>query len=323
MNKGELSTVLNETLINADQVTAELYFILKQEEGTVLRLIDVEENTQQELTQEFINKIQTDIINDPNLDMISISNADDRTNVIYEYDLDEVPHELELINDILADEDIPAFDIRTDNLKQICGVVVLISNNGHNLLLYKKHYPVSLIKKDNIYFFGLIGDHRRFISAQEDVVRINTNFEFMKIDDTLLIKDLNILEKFFGFHDVIKKKAEECIVAIEQACLLENTDVLYELIEDISFSRKLTKVLSSSPVLNRIPTADVIAFTDTYLGLKGKFKYNSDKSRILLDTKQSKHLFAKLLNDDYLQSELTKMCYASLAKDTLNETAAG
>lgn len=141
------------------------------------------------------------------------------------------------------------------------------------------------------------------------------------IDNSLIIKELATLEKFFGFHEIIKKKAQECIVAIEQSGLLEDPDVLQELIDDISYSRKLTKVLSFSPVLNKIPTPSVIAFTDNYPALKGQFQYNADKSKIILTTKKSKHLFAKLLNDDFLQSELTKMFYDSLAKDTILETA--
>ena len=35
----------------------------------------------------------------------------------------------------------------------------------------------------------------------------------------------------------------------------------------------------------------------------------------MLDTKTSKQLFIKLLNDDFLTSELTRLYYDSLAKD--------
>ncbi|OAB46789.1 anti-phage protein KwaB [Paenibacillus antarcticus] len=321
MIKTELITLLRETLLNEELITAELYFILKQDQDTLLRFIDIEGETQEELTKQFIEKIKSELIEEEALDLISISNADDRNKVLYEYDLDEVPEEIKLINTIIEDEDIPSFDFKNDELNQIRGIVVLISNNNHNLLLYKKHYPVSLIKKDNTFTFKRIGNQKRFVSVEEDIVRINTNFEFLMIDGSLIIKELATLEKFFGFHEIIKKKAQECIVAIEQSGLLEDPDVLQELIDDISYSRKLTKVLSSSPVLNKIPTPSIIAFTDIYPALKGQFQYNADKSKIMLTTKKAKHLFAKLLNDDFLQSELTKMFYDSLAKDTILETA--
>ncbi|WP_366349041.1 anti-phage protein KwaB [Paenibacillus amylolyticus] len=320
MIKTELVTLLKESLLNEELITAELYFILKQDQVTLLRFIDIEGETQEDLTKQFIEKVKSELIEDDSLDLISISNADDRNKVLYEYDLDEVPEEIKLINTILKDEDIPSFDFRTDELAQIKGIIVLMSNNNHNLLLYKKHYPVSLIRKDNTFTFKRIGDHKRFVSVEEDIVRINTNFEFLMIDDSLIIKELATLEKFFGFHEIIKKKAQECIIAIEQSGLLEDADVLKELIDEISYSRKLTKVLNSSPVLNKIPTPSVIAFTNIYPALKGQFQYNADNSKIVLSTKKSKHLFAKLLNDDFLQSELTKMFYDSLAKDNIPET---
>ncbi|ETT57077.1 hypothetical protein C173_32251 [Paenibacillus sp. FSL R7-277] len=321
MIKADLITLLRETLTNEELIIAELYFVLKQAQNMTLRLIDIDEETQGDLTKQFIEKIKADLIEDETLDLVSISNSDERERVIYEYDLDEVPEEIKLINAIIEDEDILAFDFKKDELNQIRGIVVLISNNNHNLLLYKKHYPVSLIKKDNTFTFKRIGNHKRFVNVEEDLIRINTNFEFFMIDGSLIIKDLKTLEKFFGFHEIIKKKAQECIVAIEQSGLLEDSNVLQELIDDISYSRKLTKVLSSSPVLNKIPTPSIIAFTDIYPALKGQFQYNTDKSKIMLSTKKAKLLFAKLLNDDFLQSELTKMFYDSLAKDTILETA--
>ena len=46
-----------------------------------------------------------------------------------------------------------------------------------------------------------------------------------------------------------------------------------------------------------------------------KFQYNKRETRIHLHTKTSKNLFLKLLNDDFLLSELTKRHYESMAKD--------
>ena len=44
---------------------------------------------------------------------------------------------------------------------------------------------------------------------------------------------------------------------------------------------------------------------------------NEDGKKIRLDTKVSKTAFIKLLNDDFLRSELTELYYASVAKDNV------
>ena len=60
-------------------------------------------------------------------------------------------------------------------------------------------------------------------------------------------------------------------------------------------------------------------FTNTHPALKGSFKYNEDGTKLNLKTKISQNLFLKLLNDDFLQSELTKIFYDSIAKDSVEE----
>jgi len=99
-----------------------------------------------------------------------------------------------------------------------------------------------------------------------------------------------------------------------------NCDVFSSRLDDISFARKLVKSANNSPVLNVIPNEQIINFTQNHPALKGKFKYSKDKLQINLKTKKSQDLFLKLLNDDFLQSELTKKYYDSIAKDSVDIT---
>lgn len=46
-------------------------------------------------------------------------------------------------------------------------------------------------------------------------------------------------------------------------------------------------------------------------------RYTPDGTQFALDTKVSKDLFIKLLNDDFLTSELAQLYYDSLAKDNI------
>jgi hypothetical protein len=102
--------------------------------------------------------------------------------------------------------------------------------------------------------------------------------------------------------------------------IVQNIEELESLIDNITFARKLIKVARSSPViLNNIPNIQIIDFTKIHPALKGKIRYNEDESMIKLHTKKSKDLFVKLLNDDFLTSELTRLFYDSLAKDGIEE----
>ena len=149
-------------------------------------------------------------------------------------------------------------------------------------------------------------------------MRISPKFQILSIDETMIVLDLKLLERNFGFADVIKREARIGLNAIEELHLVSNIEVLNELIDNIAFARKLTKIARNSPVLlKRIPNENIILFTKNHPALKNKIRYNGDESQINLDTNISKNLFIKLLNDDYLTSQLTSLEYDSLAKDNI------
>lgn len=90
-------------------------------------------------------------------------------------------------------------------------------------------------------------------------------------------------------------------------------------LDDITFSRKLVRAASKSPVLGVIPNDKIIEFVTSHPTLKEKLKTTADKKKLKVDTKAAQGLFLKLLNDDFLQSQLTEKYYASQAKDSLDK----
>jgi len=75
----------------------------------------------------------------------------------------------------------------------------------------------------------------------------------------------------------------------------------------------------SSPVLDLIRTEkeNVLKFIGEHRTLKDLIKFNSTGDKVQLSSLKSIEAFVKLLDDDYLKSELTKMLYDSQNKDAL------
>lgn len=175
-----------------------------------------------------------------------------------------------------------------------------------------------MIKRDS---FLLHKKDRRFVKIEgDDILRINGSAQVMKLGNDLFVLETKNFERIFGFEELISKRAIETISEIDEKGILEDVQVLKDAaIDDISFARKLSKVKENSPVISlNISNDDIIRFTKTNPGLKGKFKYTEGDKRIRLDTKASKLAFIKLLNDDYLWSELTNQNYDSIAKDRIS-----
>lgn len=316
MSIDALRARISEIIMN-EACGAEFYFLLEADGQIFIKRADVDEGAQTELTQNFIDSISGAILLNDELSLVGISSADDRAHAIYLYDLPEIPTQLTNLGEVLQRDDFDVFDFESDDLKHLQGILILIGHGQQQLALYKHQYPVALLKRDSSFSLVRIRNQNRLVKLDDDILRINSKFEFMRVGDHYYIVDIKTLERFFGFHDAIRNVAAQGIENITNAELVFDTQPLTARLDDISFSRKLVRAARASPVLGVIPNAQVIAFVDTHPALRGKFKLSEDGTKIKLDTKVSQNLFLKLLNDDFLQSELTKRYYASLAKDNL------
>lgn len=309
MNKEELDHALDFINNPNGVLNIVLYTCMSDSK---MKLLDVKYDDLLPIRDLFVNSINELIIEKNDYTVIPLSTADERGNCFYQYDL-ELPAELENLKSVISNDQIENLSLNDYSFADIDSLVVLISDNSHNLTLYKRISPVEVIGRRG---YLLYESNSRFKRFEKQLLRISNNFQVIQVYGEIFILDLKSIEKSFGFHDVIRREAKLGIKAIRDKGLVGNIEVLEESIDNVSFARKLTKIARSSPILqNNIPNRDVINFSRQHPALKDKMKYTADNAQFLLDTKISKQLFVKLLNDDFLISELTKLYYASLAKD--------
>lgn len=309
MNKEELDQAL-DFINNPDgSLNIVLYTCMSNSD---LKLLDVKYDDLPPIKDLFINSIKEHIIEKADYTVIPLSTADERVNCFYQYDL-ELPAELENLRSVIGNDLIENLSLNEYSFADIDSLIVLISDNSHTLSLYKKISPVEVIGRRG---YILHESNSRFERFDKQLLRISNNFQVIQVAGEIFILDLKSIEKSFGFHDVIRREATLGVDAIRSKGLVCNIEVLEELIDNVSFARKLTKIARSSPVLqNNIPNIDVINFSRQHPALRNKMRYTTDNAQFMLDTKTSKQLFVKLLNDDFLTSELTRLYYDSLAKD--------
>lgn len=313
MTKNELNITLSNFYNNSDNFGACVYAIMKNNDSSIFK-IDIEAQAIDNLKNLFLNSLQNTINDD--IELLNLSSADDRNKAIYLYDIDERPLEFNLMNNISkGNADIEFFNLKDHNLNNIKAILIEIGNNEQQLIIYKILTPVNIYGKQS---FFLKKCKTRMKQIDEEFLRLSPNFQLLKINDDLIAFDLNILEKNFGFKNIIIKEARKGIDKINQMDIIENIDVLFELLDEIKYARKLTKICDNSPVINAgISNEAIVNFCKTYNAIAGKIRFNENKNKILLDTKFSKEVFIKILMDDFLTSELTKLNYESKAKDNI------
>lgn len=304
----------------------QVFFIMKDPEDCIVKKANIVNDATDGLLQAHRDNIsQLASMMEEGIDSLTVldlSAADDRKFAIYRYDLDDKPQFFKAFDiikthqydDYFTEDEGHLFDFTKNKLSQIDAFVILLGNADNSLMIYRKNYSVNLFKRDRIYLVK--ESDTRFDTMKDDFIRLDAKIDFLYVNGEVYIYNLDVLERFGDFHQIITKEATISLGDIDTLSLVANLDILSDRLDDLRFARKLAKISKDSPVF-KVPQSDIIQFTKNHPFLKDKFKYTADGSQIELNTKLSQDNFIKLLNDDFLRSELTKIDYESPAKNRL------
>lgn len=314
MTVEELKTALQAYYDDQSNIGVCVYALMKDAENHGPFKLNIEADAEAGLKALFMQSLKDEISSKEDLSVLALSSADERVNAIYVYDLD-IPEELTSLETVITQDDLPVLDLNEGSLSSIKALLIEIGNDIGQLVLYKTMAPVNIFGRSS---FFLRKHESRLEKLNDEFLRVSAGFQMMRINETVLVLNLEALEHNFGFHDVIKREAALGIDAIVSAELLTNPDILRELVDDVKYARRFTKVAKASPVLKAgVSGESIVQFCKTFPNLVGRIKFNEENNKVILDTKVSKDLFIKVLMDDFLTSELTKFHYASVAKDAV------
>lgn len=302
------------TITEMDGIGLNVYFLLKVNGEQILKRANIIENVKTNLIASYRSTLNG-IVRNEDLTLMNLSDADDRINAFYEYNLEERPSVFNFFDTIRNQENQPEyFSFDDDLLKDLEGYFIYFGDHENNIIMYRKQMAVNLFKQGKIY---LIKDHEtQFTSIKEEFLRIDTKVDVINIDEHIYINNISILERHYEFNDIIISEATSSLESIANLEILDNIEILNERITDVTFARKLSKISTMSPVF-QLPKATIMDFVRGHQTLGTAFKYSNDEDKILLDTKKSQNFFLKLMNDDFLHSQLTDFDYVTPAKDKL------
>lgn len=308
-------------IISDEACSIQLYLLLKRKGQYELKLADIEEVSTPPLQQLFVSNLDSTIVNNNELSIRSLSKDDESSMALYLYDYEDYPEELCIFKEFKINEAINSekFNFNEDSLSDLFGFIIYIGTMDKGVALFKKHYPIALIKRDS-FLLGVKKSKQRFEKISgEDIIRLNDSWQLMNLNNRLFVLDLKVLEKNLGFTKLIRKNAEETIEAIHSLEIVGNIEALSDEVDNnLTFARKLARIQASSAVFHKnISSETIILFSKNTPALAGQFKYSESGKQIILSTKKHKTAILRLLNDDFLHSELTSEYYAANSKDVL------
>ncbi len=313
MNKEKLVESLEK--LQKETIGIELYFLLKSNE---IKLVELDDTLSQKLKKQFLDEVNIYFNKTANFSLLEIDKLDDeRANTYYYFDSKNMYDKVSFITEFAKKDKHDNFSIKDSNLSEIGAFLIKIGNKSNNIILYKNQDAFNVLKKGSSFRMFKNGDS--FKELDSDILSINSKFDFLLLGEHLIIKNLKTLERTLAYTDVIHKKAISNIELIKALDFLENMTGLEKHLKTTRLAKKFNKA-QSSPVVNIIKDdiQRVIEFIKKHPITKDKLKLNDDE-KLILNTKVSVEVFLKLLDDDYLQSELTKLLYDSRSKDGLKE----
>ena len=300
-----------------------MYFVFKGVETPIIKMVDLDPTLVISLAEKF-KKFLLDNYVSNDLKTGNLSSADERDYDYLIFDID-IPSPLDQLKKVSDNPDLPKYKYSRDKNLSLDGFIFIMGNAEIQFSAYKEHYPVDIVNRETFTLLGHIKikqDDTRFVSASDsDILKISDKLDFIQTDNTLYVLNSKILERNFKVLNILNKMAGDFINQINNN-LVDNVAFIHEIISlKPAFARKVLRVNKNSPVIG-LPFNNIKAFVEAHPHLVGKLGFNANGDKFLLNSVVSAELFIKLMDDDFLKSELSQQLYDSIAKDGIKAEAA-
>ncbi|SIQ67939.1 protein of unknown function [Aromatoleum tolulyticum] len=299
-------------ILHADGINLKLYLGTGESDTRTYWLADFDDGATEAVCQQFVRSVDQFLATE-NLETRPLTEMDHRADTLFMYDLTEQPTEFAKLRSLADGNDPETFTFAANDLSTVTSLAIKISSAQSAVVFFKKFYPVSLVKRDQILL--VMKDNTRFAFINQDILKVTGGFEVVLLDDEFYINDFGKFEKTFAFDEIAKNAMRE----------VTNRIMALDLVNDAKGylaaclgSRKDILRAGRSRVLN-MEVAAIIAFVQAkqhQIGIKVA------DGKLVLSSKASIKKLYKLLNDDYLTSELTHVDYETLAKNELEAATA-
>jgi hypothetical protein len=284
---------------------------------TGLRLFNIENQFLDELKVAFIEEIKavTDNPSD-NFTLENYSSSTKRLDAIYLYDIsDQLKPEMQSLKDVKESVDLDNFVVNPENsIDQVNGLYIVIKSDEHVISLYKHIFGVDKIYAQRNLF--IVRSHDQFVKQTESMLRISSSFQMLCVDDEIIMTDIQKLERIMDLKEVLTNRAAEHIAKIvNERQLVKDSVQLERVSKEPTMAKKLIHALTDGKVFSQnISNAAIIAFARS----KGaKLNMSFEGNQFDLKNKIEAKRFIKLIDDDYLTSELTREDYEANQKQEL------
>ncbi len=307
MTKDELIIKIRDIIESDTGYGFEMYACLKvkdQIECAPFMLEDKDGNSFKDALGERISDCISDMFLSNDIDLKQSDDIHDNTKSYYEIVQNDIYNPFGFI---LSTRGKAYSDDEKENL---FGFLFKYNVNQKSFLVYQQVYPVTIPKKKKgIFVYSSSNVYKEF---SKELLRIDYRIDILLIDNSIITGKIELLQSKFGFEQYIRHESQKAMQMIKDLSIIEDIKKIeeFEGNSKLTNAKKLMKI-KNSPVLKMDPSI-LIQNLKTKPRYKDKLVIQNDTIKIT-SKKDVKELL-KILNDDYLTSELTNEDYESSNK---------
>lgn len=317
MTREELKTKVEFV---TDEQVKKIVYVFVTTDTTGLQLFNIVDRDLQDLTGMFTQSVKTMFI-DKEYTIENYSTSLRRDDVLHIYDLDDKhTPEMTRMAEVAWIQDPEYFDKSTTKIEKVNGIYIIIKDedNQHVITLFKN---ISNVDKayaaSSFLIFGK--ENKLFERQKENMLRISPNFHMMRVDDKIILTDLDKLETPLHLDAILQKETERDVKTLSKGLII-NDEKLIKVCQKPKLCKKLRHALKESKVVKKLADRSldgkmIIDFVKNKTNLK--FHFNRGGTKFELKSEAEAIRFIKLMDDDYLLSELTGEKYDSDVKDPM------
>ncbi|MCQ2583806.1 MAG: DUF4868 domain-containing protein [Treponema sp.] len=304
MTKTEIQNYISEIIV--DGYEPEVYSLLKINDAFILKSFLAEDSLLKQLKNTIDSLLKDKILNDDFV-IEDSSKIIENQKVYYEIIQNTEYKPFEIINNKVPDSYKETDQI---NLK---GFFIKINLNSKCFWIYQHKYPVTLINKKSS-IMAILNGQNRYEPLTVDVVKFDKKIDMIIINDSIITQNIDLMQREFSFNKYIRLDADRCIKKIKTLGILSSIDILQKMSgsEKLTTAKKLMSIRNSKTMgLTKNELFDSVRAHSVY---KNLFKFDEGKRTIIVSSQKDILNFLKMMNDDYLHSELTRTDYDTSSK---------
>lgn len=322
MTTDEFKAKIQSLVDLGEGFSANVFFAMKAAGDVVLKKANIKREVLEEIAEGYKYTLKAELTlfeNDDQRSVMLLSDRDDRSNVVYRYDLpDDEPSYFSVMKEPISE---PAIDYTADKMfnfdhdtyADIDYFVVHLGTAENHIVIYRDNFNVNLMKQSRGRFY-LNKSGTQIAKVENDILRMDSQIDCMLIDDKYFILNLKNLDASKEFAAIIKKRANAAVDEIERLDFIGDVASLRGRLGELSFARRLMTAMDNSKV-TALPASQVLDFVTNHAKLKKSLK--ATEGKFDLSTKTAQNALVKLLNDDFLHSELTNEDYETSSKNPM------